>query len=92
MDSTDLPQVLARSPRQLGQALARMRGLRGTTQVAVAEAAGLRQSTVSSVESGAPGTELATVFALLAALDLELVVQQRTSRTPRSRSPGGPDG
>lgn len=83
-----MPTVMARSPRQLGQALARLRGLRDTTQVAVAEAAGLRQSTVSSVESGTPGTELATVFAILAALDLELVVQQRTSRTMQLGSTG----
>ena len=92
MDSTELPQVLARSPRQLGQALARLRGLRGATQVAVAEAAGLRQSTVSSVESGAGGTELATVFALLAALDLEIVVQQRTTGPSSSRLRGGEGG
>lgn len=61
-----------------------MRKLRGATQVAAAEASGLRQATVSSVESGAPGTELATVFALLAALDLELIVQQRSGRTSTS--------
>lgn len=42
-----------------------MRGLREATQLDVARAAGVRQPTVSSVESGAPGTELATVFALL---------------------------
>lgn len=87
MDASLLPSVLVRSPRQLGQALARMRRLRGATQVAAAKAAGMRQPTVSSVESGAPGTELATVFALLAALDLELVVRQRTRKTP-----SGPPG
>ena len=91
MEATELPQVLARSPRQLGQALARLRGLRGVTQVAVAGASGLRQPTVSSVESGAAGTELATVFALLAALDLEIVVRQRTSGAS-SRSRGDESG
>lgn len=68
-----------------------MRGLREATQLEVARAAGVRQPTVSSVESGAPGTELATVFALLAALDLELVVQERVKRVPAalSRVDGG---
>jgi len=35
------------------------------------------QTTVSSIESGAKGTRLETLFRLLAALDLELVVQQK---------------
>lgn len=91
MREGELPKVPVRSPRQLGQALARMRGLREATQLEVARAAGVRQPTVSSVESGAPGTELATVFALLAALDLELVVQERVKRVPAalSRVDGG---
>ncbi|HET8986441.1 MAG TPA: helix-turn-helix domain-containing protein, partial [Trueperaceae bacterium] len=73
MEQALFPEIPIRSPRQLGQALARMRRLRGSTQVGVAQASGVRQPTISSVESGAPGTELATVFAILAALDLELV-------------------
>jgi HTH-type transcriptional regulator/antitoxin HipB len=63
--------------------------LRGSTQVAVARASGVRQPTISSVESGAPGTELATVFAILAALDLEFVVQERVSRSLATPTPAG---
>ncbi|MBX3142999.1 MAG: helix-turn-helix domain-containing protein [Trueperaceae bacterium] len=91
MNDGELPPIPVRSPRQLGQALARLRGLRGVTQLGVSRSAGVRQPTVSSVESGAPGTELATVFALLAALDLELVVRERVKRVapPESRVDGG---
>jgi HTH-type transcriptional regulator/antitoxin HipB len=49
----------------------------------------VRQPTISSVESGAPGTELATVFAILAALDLEFVVQERVSRSLATPTPAG---
>ena len=84
MKPTALPTVPVRSSRQLGQALARMRRLRGSTQTEVAVGAGLRQPTVSSVESGAPGTELGTVFAMLATLGLELVLRERQ---PRAAAP-----
>lgn len=69
--------IPVRSPRQLGHALQRLRLQRGLNQAEAGRLAGLRQATVSSAESGAPGTELATVFALLAALGGEIEVVER---------------
>ena len=37
----------------------------------------LDQTTISSVEQGAAGTRLETVFRLLAALDLEMVIRSK---------------
>lgn len=84
-DSPPIPQLPLRSARQLGRALRRLRNLKRTTQAELADLAGLRQPTISSVESGANGTELSTVFAILRALDLELVVRRRekSAHSPR---------
>lgn len=69
--------IPVRSSRQLGQALQRLRLQRGLSQSEAGKLAGLRQATVSSVESGVSGTELATVFALLAALGGEFELRER---------------
>ena len=71
------PVVSVRSPEHLGIALQRFRKRRSWTQKQVGGRAGVKQGGVSSVESGAPGTRLETLFKLLAALDLELVVRRR---------------
>lgn len=68
----------ARQPRQLGLNLRQRRRELGLTQSQIAEQAGVRTATVSAVENGDPGVKLSTVFALLAALDLELVARRRT--------------
>ncbi len=71
-------ELLARSPRQMGAALRRRRRAMKLTQTQVATQASLRQSTVSSAEAGAP-MQLETLFQLLTALDLELVLRPRTT-------------
>jgi HTH-type transcriptional regulator/antitoxin HipB len=38
---------------------------------------GLRQEFISKIEAGQEGTKLATIYAIFAALELELVVEQR---------------
>ena len=78
MSDRPLPEIMARTPVQIGAALRRLRRLRGRTQRDAAGRAGLRQATVSATEAGRPGTHLATLCDLLAALDLELVVRPRT--------------
>lgn len=82
--------IPVRSPRQLGQALQRLRLERGLNQAEAGKLAGLRQATVSSVEAGTPGTGLATVFALLAALggEFELVERARGARPTGGASLG----
>lgn len=70
-------EITTRAADQLGKALARCRALSQLSQAAVAANAGLRQATVSKAEQGSPTTQLHTVYALCAALGLELVVRPR---------------
>lgn len=70
---------LARSPKQLGALIQRSRKAKGLTQGQLAALAGLRQEMVSKIETGQPGSRIASIYALLAALDLEMTI------TPRSR-------
>ncbi|PYZ99568.1 helix-turn-helix domain-containing protein [Gammaproteobacteria bacterium 2W06] len=69
---------LARTPRQLGTTLQRARKQRGWTQAFVAERAGLRQETISIIENGAKPSKLSSILAVLAALDLEFRVAERS--------------
>lgn len=69
---------LVRSAKQLGAALRRSRRLQSLPQAELAKKAGMRQGTVSQVESGLDGVKLATVTNLLRALDLEMVLQPRS--------------
>ena len=67
------------SPENLGSALREERRNKGLSQAAAGKAVGIDQPTVSKVEQGNSGTRLDTLFRLLAALDLELVLQPRQS-------------
>jgi len=67
----------SRNAKQLGESLARLRKLHNISQSTLGEKAGLRQATISALENGEAGTRLQTVFDVLSALNLELVVQPR---------------
>lgn len=69
---------LARNPKQIGNLIRRARKQRGWSQTRLGEKAGLRQETISLIESGNPATKLDTIFAVLAALDLEFKVGPRS--------------
>jgi HTH-type transcriptional regulator/antitoxin HipB len=69
---------IARSPTQLGDALRRFRTLAGRSQSEIAALAGLRQATISKVESGYGAVRMETIFAILVALDLELNIDIRS--------------
>lgn len=69
--------VVVRNVEHLGNALMRFRKLQALSQQVLGERAGIKQIGVSSVESGAAGTRLGTLFKLLAALDLELIIRRR---------------
>lgn len=71
---------LARSPKQIGNIIRRTRKHRGWTQAQLADRAGLRQETISLIETGHPAAKLDTILVILAALDLEFQV------VPRSKS------
>lgn len=73
---------LARTPGQFGEALRRARLSRGWSQTQLAQQAGLRQATISQIENGHGATRIDTLCAVLAALDLELMVAPRTRSGP----------
>lgn len=73
---------IARSAQQLGAILRRYRKKSNLTQTDVAAKTQLRQATISALESGEAGTQLKTLTDVLAALDLELVVQPRRKSLP----------
>jgi len=65
------------SPESLGQALRDERKQKHLSQLCAGHSVGIAQYIVSKIEKGNPATELGTVFRLLAALDLELLIQPR---------------
>lgn len=69
---------LARNPKQIGNLIRRTRKQRGCSQTQLGEKAGLRQETISLIESGNPATKLETILAVLAALDLEFRIGPRS--------------
>lgn len=69
---------LARTPRQIGTIIQRARKKRDWTQMQLAERAGLRQATISLIESGEKPAKLDSILAVLAALDLEFRIGGRS--------------
>jgi HTH-type transcriptional regulator/antitoxin HipB len=67
----------SRTAKQLGAALRRYRKAHSLTQGDVAAMINKRQATISALEAGEGGT-LETLLAVLAAIDLELVIRPRT--------------
>lgn len=70
---------IARSARQLGNIIHRARKQRGLTQTNLANLAGLRQELISKIETGHDGIKLSSIYALFAALDLDLVIDSRSA-------------
>jgi HTH-type transcriptional regulator / antitoxin HipB len=71
-------EQIARTPKQIGDALRRRRRKLGLNQTSLGEKTSLRQATISAVEAGAPGTQLGTLCDVLTALDLEFVLRPRS--------------
>lgn len=69
---------LARTPKQIGTIIQRARKKRDWTQMQLAQMAGLRQATISTIESGETPAKLESILAVLAALDLEFRIAQRS--------------
>ncbi|MFZ5675068.1 MAG: helix-turn-helix domain-containing protein [Pseudomonadota bacterium] len=69
---------LARSPKQVGTIIRRARKHRGWNQTQLADRAGLRQETISLIETGHPAAKLETLLDIMAALDLEFQVAPRS--------------
>lgn len=69
---------LARTPKQIGSIVRRNRRRLGMSQRALGERVGLRQETISLIETGNPATRLDTMLSVLAALELEFQVDARS--------------
>ena len=70
-----------RTQAQLGAFLRRVRKAKGLTQAGLSDRISKRQATISNLESPEGGATLETLFSVLSALDLELVVRPRTKAT-----------
>lgn len=72
---------LARTPKQIGALIRRNRKRLNMSQRALGDRVGLRQETISLIETGNPATRLDTMLAVLAALDLEFRIATRSHGT-----------
>ena len=75
--------------KQLSAYLKDIRQTRKLSQEKVACKVGIRQDTVSSFERNADATKLETLFKILSALELELVIQPRNSPPGVAEENGG---
>jgi HTH-type transcriptional regulator/antitoxin HipB len=73
-----MAEQIARTEKQLGAILRRVRKQAGQTQGDLGEQMHLRQGTVSRLEAGEPAVQLHTLMEALSALNLELVVRPRS--------------
>lgn len=71
-------EQVARTTKQAGEAIRRVRRQRGLSQSALGVKMHVRQATVSKLEAGEPATQLKMLMDALAALDLELVIRPRS--------------
>ena len=70
-------ETIARTPLQLGNSIRERRRKQGLTQEQLAVKVGVRQRTISDIES-AGAARIDTLLRTLGALDLELLVRPRT--------------
>lgn len=73
---------IARTPKQIGDALRRHRRKLALNQTQLGEKTKLRQATISAVEAGEPGTQIRTLCDVMAALGLEFVIRPRSQGRP----------
>jgi HTH-type transcriptional regulator/antitoxin HipB len=70
-------KTIATSPASLGQILRAARRKKGLSQMEAGKSVGIDQPTLSKIERGESNARLDTLFRLLAALDMEIIVQTR---------------
>lgn len=71
------------SPQSLGNAIKRQRKAKKLSQTTAGHAFKMEQSTISSIERGAPGTRLETIFRICASLDLELIIRPKNNNVKK---------
>jgi len=69
---------LARTPKQIGNIIRRKRKILNWSQTELGSKAGVRQETISLIENGNPAAKLETILSVLATLDLEFQVDERS--------------
>lgn len=69
---------LTRTPIQIGNGVRRARKALGWSQTELGHRAGLRQETISLIETGNPAARIDTILAVIAALDLEFRLAPRS--------------
>ena len=72
---------IARSPGQIGGLIQRFRKQKGLSQTELAQLSGIRQEMISKIETGHESAKIAAICALMAALDLELTLGPRSTRS-----------
>ena len=70
-------EQIVRTSKQMGAAIRRRRRILKLSQQEVGAQVRLRQATISSLESGEPGTRMRTLLDVMTALGLEIVVRER---------------
>jgi len=75
------------TPQQLAQVLRGQRTSTRLTQKAVGASVGLLPKTISAMESSPERSSVESLFKLLSALNLELVLRSKSSGSTASRSP-----
>ncbi len=75
-------EQIARTEKQLGAVLRRVRKQEGLTQGALGKKVHLRQGTISRLEAGEPAVQLRTLMEVLSALGLELTIRPRSVSGP----------
>jgi len=76
-------RVKVRNSRQLGNAIKRFRMKQKLTQEQISENSSVRQASISQLEKGARGIRLSTLFKILAAMDMEIVLRKRRGNEKR---------
>jgi len=71
-------EQIARTSSQIGAAIRRRRRTLNLRQGDLGAKTNLRQATISALEKGEPGTQMRTLFDVMAALGLELVIRERS--------------
>jgi HTH-type transcriptional regulator / antitoxin HipB len=77
MRGSEVVEQFVRNAKQTGALIRRLRRSAGLTQKELGSSAALRQATISALERGQSGVNLQTLFDVLQALQMELVVRPR---------------
>ena len=80
-------ETVIRTPRQLSQALRAQRAGKRLTQSAAGRDVGLLPKTISALELKPEGSSIESLFKLLSALNLELVVREKGAERPARSGP-----